>query len=214
MEKRGEGGPIMPDSLTGRQRQALNAIEEIILQRGRPPTIRELGRSLNITSTNGVRYLLGVLARKGYIRRQSRTSRGIELLRRPRPGNLRPVPLVGRVAAGEPILAEENIEDVFFVDSAFLTSGDLFALRVRGESMKGAGIFDGDVVFARKQPQALPGDIVVAVIGDEATVKRFYPENGRVRLEAANPDYGPIIVDRAVPGFHLAGKVVGLLRKM
>jgi repressor LexA len=204
----------MPDSLTERQQQALNAIEEIILHQGRPPTIRELGHSLNITSTNGVRYLLDVLVRKGYIRRQSRTSRGIELLRRPRPENLRPVPLVGRVAAGEPILAEENIEDVFFVDSAFLTSGDLFALRVRGESMKGAGIFDGDVVFARKQPRAMPGDIVVAVIGDEATVKRFYPENGRVRLEAANPDYGPIIVDRAVPGFHLAGKVVGLLRKM
>ena len=204
----------MPESLTRRQQQTLDVIEGTINREGRPPTIRELGRALNIASTNGVRYLLDVLVRKGYIRRRSRISRGIELLRRRRPENLRPVPLVGRVAAGEPILAEENIEEVFFVDSTFLTSGDLFALRVKGESMTGAGIFDGDVVFARKQPLAQPGDIVVAVIGDEATVKRFYPENGRIRLEAANPDYGPIIVDRAVPGFRMAGKVVGLIRKM
>jgi len=203
----------MLESLTKRQQQTLEAIQETMIRDGRPPTIRELGRSLNITSTNGVRYLLDALAQKGYIRRRSRTSRGIELLRR-RPENLRAVPLVGRVAAGEPILAEENIEDVFFMDSSFLTSGDLFALRVRGESMTGAGIFNGDVVFARKQPLAQPGDIVVAVIGDEATVKRFYPENGRIRLEADNPDYGPIIVDRAVPGFRLAGKVVGLIRKI
>jgi repressor LexA len=204
----------MAESLTRRQQQALDAIEEIIAGQGRPPTIRELGRSLNITSTNGVRYLLDALARKGYIRRRTHTSRGIQLLRRQAPVNLRSVPLVGRVAAGAPILAEENIEDVLFLDSTFLTSGELFALRVRGESMKEAGIFDGDVVFARKQPLAQPGDIVVAVIGDEATVKRFYPENGRIRLEAANPDYGPIIVDRAVPGFRLAGKVVGLIRKI
>ena len=204
----------MAETLTRKQRQMLNTIEEIIAGQGRPPTIRELGRSLNITSTNGVRYLLDALVRKGYIRRRPHTSRGIELLRRRRPESLRPVPLVGRVAAGEPILAEENIEEVFFVDSSFLTSGDLFALRVRGESMTGDGIFDGDVVFARKQPLAQPGDIVVAVIGDEATVKRFYPENGRIRLEAANPDYGPIIVDRSVHGFRLAGKVVGLIRKM
>lgn len=204
----------MPQTLTRRQRQALEAIEEIIARQGRPPTLRELGRSLKITSTNGVRYLLDALEGKGYISRQSRTARGIQLVRRHQPENLRPVPLVGRVAAGEPILAEENIEDVFFVDSTFLTSGDLFALRVRGESMKEAGIFDGDVVFARKQPEAERGDIVVAVIGDEATVKRFYPENGRIRLEAANPDYGPIIVDRGVPGFRLAGKVVGLIRRI
>ncbi len=204
----------MSEPLTRRQKQALDMIAQIIRQQGRPPTIRELGRSLDISSTNGVRSLLDALVRKGYIRRRLRTSRGIQMVRDLIPDGLRSVPLVGRVAAGEPILAEENIEDVFFVDSAFLTSGDIFALRVRGESMKGAGIFDGDVVFARKQPLAQPGDIVVALIGDEATVKKFYPENGRIRLEAANPDYGPIIVDRTVPGFRLAGKVVGLIRKM
>jgi repressor LexA len=204
----------MPEPLTKRQKQALKVIAEIIRKQGRPPTIRELGRSLGIASTNGVRYLLDVLVQKGYIRRQSRTSRGIQMIPGPFPEALRSVPLVGRVAAGEPILAEENIEDVFFMDSAFLTSGDIFALRVKGESMRGAGIFDGDVVFARKQPLAHPGDIVVALIGDEATVKRFYPENGRIRLEAANPDYGPIIVDRGVSGFRLAGKVIALIRRL
>jgi repressor LexA len=208
------GGTVMPEPLTRRQKQALEVIEESITKGIRPPTIRELGRSLGIASTNGVRYLLDALVRKGYIRRRSRTARGIELVRKPFPDHLLAIPLVGRVAAGEPILAEENIEDVFFMDSTFLTPGEMFALRIRGDSMKEAGIFDGDVVFARKQPLAQPGDIVVAVIGEEATVKRFYPENGRIRLEAANPDYGPIIIDREVPGFRLAGKVVGLLRKM
>jgi len=124
------------------------------------------------------------------------------------------VPLVGRVAAGEPILAQENIEEFFFLDSSFLTSGEIFALRVKGESMRDAGILDGDIVFARQQPSAEKGDIVVAIIGEEATVKRFYPENGRVRLESANPSCGPIVVDQDTPGFRIAGKVVGLIRKV
>ena len=110
--------------------------------------------------------------------------------------------------------AMENIEDYFFLDSSFLTSGEIFALRVKGESMKEAGILDGDIVFARQQPSAERGDIVVAIIGEEATVKRFYPENGRVRLEPANPSYGPIVVESGTPGFHIAGRVVGLIRRV
>jgi repressor LexA len=204
----------MPAPLTARQKQALDFIVSVARERGCPPTIREMGQALGISSTNGVRYLLEALSKKGYIRRHPRRSRGIELIRAASPADLVSVPLVGRVAAGEPILAEEHIEDFFFLDSTFLTSGDLFALRVKGQSMKGAGIFDGDVVFARQQPSAQKGDIVVAVIGEEATVKRFYPENGRVRLEPANTDYGPIIVDRNAPGFRIAGKVVGLIRRM
>ena len=204
----------MAGPLTARQKQALEFIVKAIRERGCPPTIREMGDALGISSTNGVRYLLDVLAQKGYIRRRPHVSRGIELVHGPSPDNIIAVPLVGRVAAGEPILAQENIEDFFFLDSSFLTSGDLFALRVKGESMIEAGIFDGDVIFARQQPSAEKGDIVVAVIGEDATVKRFYPENGRVRLEPANSSYGPIVVERDAPGFRIAGKVVGLIRKM
>lgn len=204
----------MPGPLTARQRQALDFIVAASVERGRPPTIREMGEALGISSTNGVRYLLKVLARKGYIRRRPHLSRGIELLRGPGPGYLRSVPLVGRVSAGQPILAQENIEDFFFLDSSFLASGEVFALRVQGESMRDVGILDGDIVFARQQPTAQRGDIVVALIGEEATVKRFYPENGRVRLEPANPAFGPIIVEEDAPGFRIAGKVVGLIRKI
>ncbi|MFC1683150.1 transcriptional repressor LexA [Candidatus Zixiibacteriota bacterium] len=204
----------MPARLTRRQNQALDFIVSFSTERSCPPTIREIGEALGISSTNGVRYLLDVLVKKGYIRRRPQVSRGIELLRAPSQANLISVPLVGRVAAGEPVLAQENIEDFFFLDSSFLTSGKIFALRVKGESMTEAGIYDGDVVFARQQPMAERGDIVVAQIGDEATIKRFYPENGRVRLEPANASYGPIIVERDAPGFRIAGKVVGLIRKM
>ncbi|MCK4596634.1 transcriptional repressor LexA [bacterium] len=204
----------MAGPLTARQKQALEFIVGAIRERGCPPTIREMGDALGISSTNGVRYLLDVLAQKGYIRRRPHVSRGIELVHGRSPDHIVAVPLVGRVAAGEPILAQENIEDFFFLDSSFLTSGDLFALRVKGESMIDAGIFDGDVIFARQQPSAENGDIVVAVIGEEATVKRFYPENGRVRLEPANSSYGPIVVERDAPGFRIAGKVVGLIRRM
>jgi len=204
----------MSGLLTGRQRQALDFIVRATGERGCPPTIREIGDALGISSTNGVRYVLQALVRKGYIRRRPLVSRGIEVVAgRPR-GHMVTVPLVGRVAAGEPILAEENIEDFFFLDSSFLTSGQVFALRVQGESMKDVGILDGDIVFARQQSTAEKGEIVVALIGEEATVKRFYPENGRVRLEPANPDYGPIVVDKKAPGFRVAGKVVGLIRRI
>ncbi len=204
----------MPGPLTSRQKQALDVIVASTRERGYPPTIREMGSALGINSTNGVRHLLRALAQKGYICRRPHVSRGIELVGSARSDGLRAVPLVGRVAAGLPVLAEENIEDFFFLDSSFLTSGEVFALRVKGESMRDAGILNGDIVFARQQPWAQKGDIVVALIGDEATVKRFYPENGRVRLEPANSSYGPIIVEKDAPGFHIAGKVVGLIRRM
>lgn len=204
----------MTGALTTRQKQTLDFIAESARERGCPPTIREIGDALGISSTNGVRYVLDALVQKGHIRRRPHVSRGIELVRGDLPNNLRAVPVVGRVAAGEPILAQENIEDYFFLDSSFLTSGEIFALRVKGESMREAGILDGDIVFARQQLSAQKGDVVVAIIGDEATVKRFYPENGRVRLEPANPSHGPIVVESDTPGFHIAGKVVGLIRKM
>jgi len=199
--------------LTDRQREIYEFVRDVIMTDGRPPTMREIGERFEIRSTNGVREALAVLEKKGYIRREPYLSRGIELVEE-FPTSVTPIPILGRVAAGLPLLAVENIEGHVAVDRSYLPSGDVFSLRVTGESMRDEGIKDGDLVLVKKQDTAHKGDIVVAVIGDEATVKRFYPDRSRVRLEPANPDFGPIIVDKNAPGFFIAGKVVGLLRKM
>ncbi len=113
-----------------------------------------------------------------------------------------------------PLWAEQNIEGNFYIDKSFAPGEHIFALRVTGESMRDAGILDGDYVLVRRQQMAQAGDIVVAQIDDEATVKRFFPERKRIRLEAENPEFGPIIVEKNTPGFMIAGKVIGLMRKM
>jgi repressor LexA len=199
--------------LTTRQREVLDFITEMVQKNGFPPTIREIGEKFKINSTNGVRAILSALTQKGYIRRKPLVSRGIELLTQTRPSFVA-VPLLGRIAAGLPILAVENVEGTIAVDRSFLTGGDIFSLKVVGDSMKDSGIFDGDYVLARMQPTAEKGDIVVAVIGEEATVKRYSIEKNRIRLEPANPVFEPIIVDKKSPDFRIAGKVIGLLRKM
>jgi repressor LexA len=208
----------MARELTARQREIFEFIKDMIRGKGRPPSIREVGERFAIRSTNGVRAVLEALERKGYIRRDRYTSRGIELLKeaedRVFSGRFREVQWVGRVAAGTPIWAEENIEGSFLIDREFVPGEEVFSLRVQGDSMVDAGIFDGDFVLVKKQPMASPGDMVVAQIGDEATVKRFFPEKRRIRLEPANVNYGPIIVEKNTPGFTIAGKVIGLLRRM
>jgi len=124
------------------------------------------------------------------------------------------IPIVGRVAAGQPILAVENLEGTVVVDRDFLMrQQNVFALRVTGDSMKDAGIYHGDLIFARQQSQAERGQIVVALIGEETTVKYYYPESGRVRLEPANDAYGPIIVDTATPDFSILGRIIGVMRR-
>ncbi len=201
------------EDLTDRQREVYRYIEERINREGQPPTIREIGDKFGLSSTNAVRDLLKALIKKGYIEKSAAVARGIRLIK----DNISDaimVPVVGEVHAGQPMLAEENISERIVVDRSFLPSGDLFTLRVKGESMKNAGIFDGDFVLVKRQSSAEPGDIVVAVIGEEATVKRFFPEKRRVRLEPENEAFGPIIVERNAPGFYLAGKVVGLMRRM
>ncbi len=204
--------------LTARQREIFDYIKKSVVKMGRPPSLREIGEKFGINSTNGVRSALEALERKGFIRRNRYQSRGIEILREAPEHlddtQLRSVSVVGRVAAGMPLWAEQNIEGNFYVDRTFVTGEHIFALRVQGDSMKDAGIFDGDFVLVRRQQAAQKGDIVVAQIEDEATVKRFYPERKRIRLEPQNPDFGPIIVEKGAPGFSIAGKVVGLLRKM
>jgi len=203
---------MVREVLTGRQREILKYIEEMITEYGKSPTIREIGEKFNISSTNGVRAHLQALMKKGYIRRQELISRGIELVRN-LSGTVKRVPLVGSVPAGNPIDAIENIDGEIAVDASFLPGEETFTLRVTGDSMINAGIFDGDLVLVKKQKTADAGDIVVAIIGEEATVKRYYPEKGRIRLQPENDSFEPIIVDRNSPEFSLAGKVVGLMRR-
>lgn len=208
----------MPKPLTERQQAIYDFIANAIRSRGAPPTIREIMDVFKINSTNGVRTTLAALEKKGHIRRHARLSRGIELVDylepEPLSADLREVPLIGRVAAGAPILATQNIESTLKVDKSLIpASGDIFALRVHGESMRNAGILDGDIVLARQQESAERGDIVVALLGDEATVKRYAPDPDGIRLLPENDAFEPIVVPPDADGFRIAGKVVGLMRR-
>ena len=221
--------------LTERQHSVLQFIEAQIKKNGYPPTIREIGRHLGIKSTNGVNDHLNALQRKGFVKRQDHKSRTLAVVKRStaeaRGGDapklvpveldddLVDVPLLGRVAAGVPILAEENREDTVRVSSFFLGRGykqeKIFALKVVGESMIDDGIFDGDFLFVKKQPSAKSGEIVVAMIEGEATVKRFFPEGDRIRFQPANARMEPIFVDkRAFRQTDILGIVVGVYRRV
>lgn len=199
--------------LTDKQRSIYQFIQDRIVARGHAPTIREIGEAFGIRSTNGVRTHLTALIKKGLLKKQGFISRGLELAR-PLAGRVGRVPLVGSVPAGSPIDAIENIEGEIAVDFTFLPSGDSFSLRVRGESMKDAGILDGDVVLVKKQETALKGDIVVALIDGEATVKRYHPQKAKIILEPANEAFQPIVFERGAGDFRIAGKVVGLMRRL
>jgi repressor LexA len=205
--------------LTRRQKEVLDFISETTEKNGFPPTIREIGKKFRIASTNGVRAILSALSAKGYIRRKPLLSRGIEVLRSVSNsiGRVKPalvsVPLLGRISAGLPVLAVENVEGSIGIDKTLFPGDGIFFLKVVGDSMRDAGILNGDYVLAQQQNTADKGEIVVAMIGDEATVKRYFPEKNKVRLEPANPEYGPIVVEKRTPDFFIAGKVIGLLRK-
>jgi repressor LexA len=197
-------------------------IESRLAAEGRPPTLREIGLELGIASTNGVRDHLQALIEKGYIRRDERSARGIQVLRGGAGGapgaggagarGVRQVPLLGRVAAGEPVLAEQNVEGYLALDRDLLRDGEVFALRVQGDSMRDAGILDGDYVFVRQQRTAQPRDIVVALLDEETTVKRYVPDGDEVRLEAENPQFAPIVVRRGDARLAILGKVAAVLR--
>ena len=209
-------------ALTARQRRVLAVIESRLAAEGRPPTLREIGLELGIASTNGVRDHLQALIEKGYIRRDERSARGIQVLRGGTGGapgaggvgarGVRQVPLLGRVAAGEPVLAEQNVEGYLALDRDLLRDGEVFALRVQGDSMRDAGILDGDYVFVRQQRTAQPRDIVVALLDEETTVKRYVPDGDEVRLEAENPQFAPIVVRRGDARLAILGKVAAVLR--
>ena len=205
---------VPPDGLTDRQREVLDFLGESIRKRGYPPTLREIGSHFGIRSTNGVNDHLRALEKKGFLHREDLKSRAL----RPVMTDDRfvEVPVLGRVAAGQPLLAVQNYEDTVKIDRFFIGgSREVFALRVKGDSMIEAGIFDDDYVFIRKQIQAAPGEIVVAMIGDEATVKRYYPEGDNIRFQPANAAMSPIIVrKRDFRSVNLLGVVIGVYRKM
>jgi len=218
------------ERLTARQQQVLEYIRKSIAQRGYPPTLREIGAYMGIRSTNGVNDHLRALERKGYLTREDMKSRAIRpressLASRARKpsevtggeGVLVEIPVLGRVAAGEPIFAEENVSDTLRLDYSLVGTGDdVFALRVTGDSMIEAGIHSGDYIFVRKRNTAQRGDIVVALIGDEATVKYYFPEpeKDRVRFQPANSRMAPILVRASdFKPTMILGIVVGLYRR-
>jgi len=208
---------VRPD-LTDRQRQALDYITDCLTVRGYPPTLREIGEHMGIRSTNGVNDHLKALERKGYLVREELKSRALRPVDIKEPREDIEVTILGRVAAGAPILAEENVVDRVVVDRYFLgavKAKDVFGLVVRGESMIEDGIFDGDYIFVRKQSTAEPGEIVVVLLEGEATCKRFYPEGDRIRLQPANAAMDPIFVRRSeFRNIDILGKVVGVYRRL
>jgi repressor LexA len=228
------GGTHLADrsALTDRQQQVLDFIAASITERGYPPTLREIGERLGIRSTNGVNDHLKALEKKGYLAREDLKSRALRPIGHigqgapaPHPHvneavslgeDLVEIPLVGRVAAGLPILAVENVEDTVKVDR-FLVGDhkEVFALRVKGDSMIDDGIHDGDFIFVKKALHAERGDIVVALIEDEATVKRYFPEGDVIRFQPANQNMQPILVKKKdFRSVNLIGIVVGVYRKI
>ena len=204
----------MARPLTKRQAAILQFIAQTIQDQGYPPTLAEIGAHFGIRSTNGVTDHLVALERKGYLTRSSKarslhvTEKGVADLHEAEPNTL---PLVGRVAAGQPLFAEENIEGRVTVDPAHVREG-AFCLRVNGESMVEAGILDGDVIVVDPTRRPRKGDVVVAMVEDEATVKRFYPEGARIRLEPANSAMQPIVAPADT--VSIQGVVIALQRRL
>ena len=199
--------------ITAKQQEILTYIKECILKKGYPPAVREICEAVHLKSTSSVHSHLESLEANGYIRRDPTKPRAIEILDDEFALNRREmvqVPIIGTVAAGEPILAQEHIEDYFPIPAEILPNTDTFMLKVKGESMINAGILDGDRVIVRQQPTAENGDMVVALTEEnEATVKRFYKEDGYYRLQPENDHMDPIIIHGEIT---ILGKVIAVMR--
>ena len=204
------------EKLTERQQRILDFIAQTRDERGYPPSVREIGDAVGLHSPSSVHAQLATLAQKGYLTKDPTKPRairvhGAQAAAAPSSANTVEVPLVGRIAAGGPILAEQNVEDTMALPRDLVGSGTLFALTVRGDSMINAGILDGDTVIIRQQAEASDGEIVAALVGDdEATVKRLSRKGGKVRLLAENPAYDPIEPEQV----SVLGKVVAVLRRV
>ena len=215
-----------PNSLNKREKAILKFIEKHISANGYPPSVREIGKAVDLRSTATVHGYLSALEMKGYIKKENQKGRTLKLIKGGADDSqgtqevigknaysqkeLVDVPVIGKITAGEPILAVENVTDTFPIPIDFVGNSESFMLTVRGESMIEAGILDGDYILVKKQDTARNGEIVVALIEDEATVKTFYKENGHIRLQPENSTMDPIIV----PDCKILGKVGGVFRKM
>ena len=201
------------DKITAKQTEILEYIKECVLKKGYPPSVREICEAVHLKSTSSVHSHLATLEEKGYIRRDPTKPRTIEIIDEefnPARRELVNIPVVGTVAAGQPILAEENISDYFPVPADILPNADVFMLEVKGVSMTNAAILNGDKLIVRIQNTAENGDKVVALLDDSATVKTFYKEDGHYRLQPENDSMDPIIADHV----QILGKVVGVIRIM
>lgn len=209
--------------LNKREKAILKFIEKQIMTQGYPPSVREIGKAVGLSSTATVHGYLSKLDEKGYIKKQDKKGRTLRLLKGGSgetkktsskdfyvQRELVEVPIIGKITAGEPILAVENVTDTFPIPIDFVGNSESFMLTVRGESMIEAGILDGDYILVKRQNVANNGEIVVALIGDEATVKTFYKEKDHIRLQPENSTMDPIIV----PNCEILGKVAGVFRKM
>ena len=201
------------EQITAKQQEILEYIKECVLKKGYPPSVREICEAVHLKSTSSVHSHLATLEEKGYIRRDPTKPRTIEIIDEefnPARRELVNIPVIGTVAAGQPILAEENISDYFPVPADILPNADVFMLEVKGESMINAGILNGDKVIVRMQNTAENGEMVVALLDDSATVKTFYKEDGHYRLQPENDTMEPIITDKV----QILGRVIGIFRLM
>lgn len=202
----------MRKKLTNRQKQVLDFIADYVRDAGYPPTVRDIAGAFKISSKGAYDHLTAI-EKKGYIKRSPTKPRAIELMDFVPgrvPGSVVEIPVVGRVAAGEPLLATQNIERTISLSSDVIKTEEPFALRIKGDSMIGAGILEDDYVIVKQQRAAEQGDIVVALIGDDATVKRFYKADDHIELQPENPSMKPIIVKDVT----ILGRVIGLFREM
>lgn len=210
----------MKKSLTERQRNILKFIQNFKESNGYPPTLREIGKNFEIASTFGVKRHIDALVKKGYLNVESNASRGISIIKEQESihspislNNSKEIPIVGRVAAGTPITSYENLEGTVVIDSSFLKRGheDSFALKVKGDSMIDAGIFENDLLLIAPQQTANNSDIIVAMVDGEITVKTFMKKNNKINLIPANKNYIPIVI-KSEQDFSIIGKVKGVLR--
>ncbi len=214
---------MLKKELTNRQEEILIFIKEFLYQNGYPPTLRQIGKQFDISSTFGVKRHLDALEKKGYLNIESHASRGISIIKddnefslpsiiRDEDNLLNRVPIIGRVAAGSPILAEENIEGSILIDPSFMGKAkNCFALKVKGDSMINAGIFEGDLVIVAPQHSAHTNEIIVAKIDDEVTVKKYFSKGNEIKLIPENDTYSPIIINEENE-FSIIGKVTGVVR--
>jgi repressor LexA len=208
----------MDKTLTSTQKRVLSFLKNFLREKGYPPTLREIALQFGLKGPKAPQKTLLILEKKGFIKRDPRVSRAIEILDSPplvlsQLGQTLLVPIIGTVRAGEPILAIENIEGYINIDRGFISSEDVFLLRVQGDSMIDAHIQDGDFALVKPQPSAENGEIVVALIEDEATIKRIFQKGDLIRLEPANPSMEPIVVKKGEKKVAIVGRLIGIFRK-